>query len=82
MLIVGLYGALLINAPWMTIAITLLAYSVSIPFGYRAYRRMEGRSAAAAAETASTSTPDSGPNGVTVFPSKPLNQRDRRGPAG
>jgi CDP-diacylglycerol--serine O-phosphatidyltransferase len=82
MLIVGLYGALLINAPWMTIAITLLAYSVSIPFGYRAYRRMEERSAAAAAETASAPPSGSEPNGVTVFPSKPLNQRDRRGPAG
>jgi CDP-diacylglycerol--serine O-phosphatidyltransferase len=82
MLIVGLYGALLINAPWMTIAITLLAYSVSIPFGYRAYRRMEERSAAAAAETASTPPSGSEPNGVTVFPSKPLSQMDRRGPAG
>ncbi|MBE0533452.1 MAG: CDP-diacylglycerol--serine O-phosphatidyltransferase [Rhodospirillales bacterium] len=82
MLIVGLYGALLINAPWMTIAVTLVAYLTSIPFGYRAYRRMAQRTAAATAETATTPPSDSEPNGVTVFPSKPLSQRDRRGPAG
>ncbi|WP_316977654.1 CDP-alcohol phosphatidyltransferase family protein [Shumkonia mesophila] len=78
MLIVGLYGALLINAPWMTIAVTLLAYTASLPFGYRAYRRMAERTAAAAAEPAAT--PDAAPNGVTIFPSKSLGHKDGRGP--
>jgi len=44
MLTVGLYAALLINAPWATVAATLLLYLVSIPFGMRAYRRMLERS--------------------------------------
>ncbi len=70
MLIVGLYGALLINAPWMTIAITLLAYSASIPFGYRAYRRMQERTAAPVTEPVESPIPDIGSNGVTPFPSK------------
>ena len=45
MLAVGLYGALLINAPWMTFAATLLAYLGGIPFGIRSYRRMAARTA-------------------------------------
>ncbi|MBL6946522.1 MAG: CDP-diacylglycerol--serine O-phosphatidyltransferase [Rhodospirillales bacterium] len=43
MLFVGLYAALLINAPWATVAATLLLYLASIPFGIRAYRRMQER---------------------------------------
>jgi CDP-diacylglycerol---serine O-phosphatidyltransferase len=44
MLAVGLYAALLINAPWATISTTLIVYIGGIPFGIRAYRRMEARS--------------------------------------
>ncbi|MBC8159436.1 MAG: CDP-diacylglycerol--serine O-phosphatidyltransferase [Alphaproteobacteria bacterium] len=43
MLSVGLYAALLINTPWATVAVTLLVYLVSIPFGIRAHRRMAER---------------------------------------
>ena len=43
MLFVGLYAALLINAPWATVAATLLVYLTSIPFAIRAYRRMQER---------------------------------------
>lgn len=74
MLIVGLYGALLINAPWMTIAVTLLAYLTSIPFGYRAYRRMEERTTASAAEPVVPHTPDLESDGVTRFPTKSAGQ--------
>lgn len=74
MLIVGLYGALLFNAPWMTIAITLLAYLTSIPFGYHAYRRMEERTAAPIPEPAVTPSPDIGTDGVTPFPTKSAGQ--------
>ena len=78
MLIVGLYAAVLINAPWLTIASTLVAYSISIPFGFRAYRRMEKRPATSEPESAPT-TGTSG--GVAVFPSKTAGQRDGRGPS-
>lgn len=84
MLIVGLYGAMLINAPWMTIAITLVLYGVSIPFGYRAYRRMEARGPAAAKAASSTAEAESEatgkPNGVTVFPTRSINHKNGRGP--
>ncbi len=43
MLTVGLFAALMINAPWATVAATLLLYLASIPFGFRAYRRMAAR---------------------------------------
>lgn len=69
MLIVGLYAAMLINAPWLTIATTLLLYAVSIPFGYRAYRRMEERTHAAAAEPDSRAT-ETEHREVTPFPRK------------
>jgi CDP-diacylglycerol--serine O-phosphatidyltransferase len=77
MLIVGLYGAMLINAPWMTIAITLLAYLACIPLGYRSYRRMQERSAAPAASTeAPPPVPEAGHDRVTPFP-KPSGRNGR-----
>ncbi|MCG8508042.1 MAG: CDP-diacylglycerol--serine O-phosphatidyltransferase [Rhodospirillales bacterium] len=62
MLAVGLYAALLINAPWATIAVTLIAYIGGIPFSVRAYRKMQSRSTdtgAAAASAPSDGIPDS-----------------------
>jgi len=66
MLIVGLYGAMLINAPWLTIATTLVLYAISIPFGYRSYRRMEKRTAAA--HEAESPAAETDRQGVTPFP--------------
>lgn len=45
MLGIGIYAILLINAPWMTTATTLLVYLSVMPFGVRSYRRMEARTA-------------------------------------
>lgn len=78
MLFIGLYAALLINAPWLTIAVTLVLYSISIPFGFRAYRRLQKRDAAAKTDAADgQGTPD----GITVFPSKNAGHRNGRGPS-
>ena len=48
MLLVGLYAALLVSAPWLTASTTLIAYLGTIPFSMRSYRRMEERAAAEA----------------------------------
>ncbi len=50
MLGIGLYLALLLSTPWITLSVTLVAYAVSIPFSARAYRallRRERETAAA-----------------------------------
>jgi len=83
MLIVGLYAAFLINAPWLTIASTLVLYCVSLPFSLRAYRRMEMRTAGpAAGEDIAEETPppvdDRSPT-VTTFPVMSGGRRGDRG---
>ncbi|MDP7650488.1 MAG: CDP-diacylglycerol--serine O-phosphatidyltransferase [Rhodospirillales bacterium] len=41
MLLVGLFAALLVSAPWLTMATTLILYLASIPFSLRSYRKFE-----------------------------------------
>jgi CDP-diacylglycerol--serine O-phosphatidyltransferase len=40
---IGLYLALLVSAPWITLSLSIIAYMASIPFGFRAYRRYSER---------------------------------------
>jgi CDP-diacylglycerol--serine O-phosphatidyltransferase len=40
---VGLYLALLVSVPWITLSLTIIAYMASIPFGFRAHRRYSER---------------------------------------
>jgi CDP-diacylglycerol--serine O-phosphatidyltransferase len=40
MLGVGLYLALLVGSPWMTLSLTMVAYVASIPFSFHAYRQL------------------------------------------
>ena len=40
---VGLYLALLVSVPWITLSLTIIAYMASIPFGFRAYRHYSER---------------------------------------
>jgi len=59
MLGVGLYLAFLLSTPWITLAVTIVAYAASIPFSARAYRALvrkdrkaaTGPSAVSSAET-------------------------------
>jgi CDP-diacylglycerol--serine O-phosphatidyltransferase len=41
MLLVGLLAASIVSAPWITLSVVLVVYSISIPFSVRAYRRLE-----------------------------------------
>ena len=41
MLLVGLFAATLVSAPWLTMAVTLILYLASIPFSLRSYRKLE-----------------------------------------
>ncbi|MDP6786260.1 MAG: CDP-diacylglycerol--serine O-phosphatidyltransferase [Rhodospirillales bacterium] len=41
MLLVGLFAASLVSAPWLTMAATLIVYMASIPFSLRSYRKLE-----------------------------------------
>ena len=41
MLLVGLFAALLVSAPWLTMSTTLLFYLASIPFSLASYRKLE-----------------------------------------
>jgi CDP-diacylglycerol---serine O-phosphatidyltransferase len=43
LLLIGLVGAALITAPWATLAMLVLAYAASIPFGIRSYARVKRR---------------------------------------
>lgn len=49
LLVVGLIGAALLSAPWMTLSLICVAYAVSLPFAIRGYRRIRQRNAAPAA---------------------------------
>jgi hypothetical protein len=40
---VGLYLALLVSVPWITLSLTIIAYMASIPFGFRAHRHYSER---------------------------------------
>jgi CDP-diacylglycerol--serine O-phosphatidyltransferase len=41
MLIVGLIAAMAVSTPWLTLTVVLGFYLMSIPFGQRAYARLE-----------------------------------------
>ena len=47
MLVVGLFAALLISAPWLTMSATMICYLFTIPFSIRSFRRMELKTVAA-----------------------------------
>jgi CDP-diacylglycerol--serine O-phosphatidyltransferase len=47
LLVVGLVGAALFSAPWMTLSLICIAYAASIPFAIRSYRRLRQRTPAA-----------------------------------
>lgn len=49
---VGLFGAALFSAPWMTLSLISLAYAASIPFAWIRYARVRQRMAATAAPPA------------------------------
>jgi len=60
MLGIGLYLALLVSTPWITLSISLVAYAASIPFSARAYRallRKEHESVAAASAHSASGQP-------------------------
>jgi CDP-diacylglycerol---serine O-phosphatidyltransferase len=40
---VGLYLAFLLSAPWITLSLSIIAYMMSIPFGFRAHRHYSER---------------------------------------
>ncbi len=46
LLAVGLIGAALISAPWMTLSLICLAYASTLPFAIRSYRRVRQRAVA------------------------------------
>lgn len=60
MLAVGLYLALLLSTPWITLAASLVAYAASIPFSARAYRALVRKDSAAALNK-SAGSPDETP---------------------
>ncbi len=41
MLFVGLIAAFAVGAPWLTITILLIAYIISLPLGYRSFKRLQ-----------------------------------------
>lgn len=40
---VGLFGAALISAPWATLSVAIILYTLAIPFAARSYRRLRRR---------------------------------------
>lgn len=61
MLLVGLFAASLVSAPWLTMSATLILYLASIPFSLKSYRKLERADAdvpdATAAEDAGDTPP-------------------------
>ena len=61
MLLVGLFAASLVSAPWLTMSVTLILYLASIPFSLKSYRKLERADAdvpdATAAEDAGDTPP-------------------------
>lgn len=49
---VGLFGAALFSAPWMTLSLLCVAYAGALPFAWLRYRRIKRRTAATAAPPA------------------------------
>ena len=41
MLLVGLFAAMLVSVPWLTMSATLIFYLATIPFSLRSYRKLE-----------------------------------------
>jgi len=66
MLAVGLYAIMLINAPWITSAATLLVYLATMPLGIRSYRRLAARTGYSGVEDPEedTDTPDDSEEGA------------------
>jgi CDP-diacylglycerol---serine O-phosphatidyltransferase len=60
MLLVGLFAALLVSAPWLTMSATLILYMTSIPFSLRSYRKLE-QADADAPESAPQDTTEKAP---------------------
>jgi CDP-diacylglycerol--serine O-phosphatidyltransferase len=50
MLGIGLYLAFLLSTPWITLAVTIVAYAASIPFSFRAYRGLRRKETGPAGE--------------------------------
>lgn len=50
LLVVGLLGAALINAPWITLSVLCVLYLIGIPLGIRSYSRVRRQAAARASE--------------------------------
>ena len=57
MLLVGLFAASLVSAPWLTMSTTMVIYLASIPFSMRSYRKLER---AGAGGTDATAADDGG----------------------
>ncbi|HJO69580.1 MAG TPA: CDP-diacylglycerol O-phosphatidyltransferase, partial [Rhodospirillales bacterium] len=56
-LLVGLFAAALVSAPWSTLSVVLSVYVVTIPFSIRSYRRQK-RIGLAASPIAATEKKD------------------------
>lgn len=55
---VGLYLALLVSVPWITLSLTIIAYSASIPFSVRAHRHYGERDAEESGDVPAAGHPD------------------------
>ena len=60
MLLVGTFAALIISAPWLTMAATLIAYILVIPLGIRSHAKLQKAGRQSQAATAAASTGGSG----------------------
>jgi len=61
MLLVGLFAATLVSAPWLTMAAGGILYLASIPFSLRSYRKLEQADGDASEETLADDTGDAPP---------------------
>ena len=61
MLLVGLFAATLVSAPWLTMAVALILYLASIPFSLRSYRKLEQADTDAPDATAAEDAGDTPP---------------------
>jgi CDP-diacylglycerol--serine O-phosphatidyltransferase len=59
LLLVGLFAAFLVTAPWITMSLLGVAYLLSIPFGERAFRKLKAK--AEALQTPITPSPEENP---------------------
>lgn len=59
MLIVGLFGAMIVSAPWLTLTIILIAYLITMPFSLKSFRTQKEEAEA----LQPTDTPEAKPEG-------------------